>query len=282
MGNLGDDTHIAGAGAGRYTGEISPDWNIWGPMGGYLASFALRAAGAESGRDRPASINGHFLGGATAGPVDITCVVQRATRVATSVHVTMHQGDRIVFAAMVWGVDAQIDGLAHQIEPPPITPFAELRSNDDLRAPGTPVFPFWHNVDFRPTQWIEDWDNRTETEPVFDGWFEFRPQATFDDPWLDACRLLIVVDVGSWPAAHRAYLGEVDYVAPTIEVTARFLGDVRAEPHVFAAASVPVAANGLMAHEATVWTSEGALVATGGSTLMCRPTQRVEARIDKK
>ena len=35
---------------------------IWGPMGGYVASVALRAAGAHSRFDRPASIVGHFLG----------------------------------------------------------------------------------------------------------------------------------------------------------------------------------------------------------------------------
>ena len=46
MGDLAADTEITG-GDGRYRGAMSKEWEIWGPMGGYVASFAMRAAGAE-------------------------------------------------------------------------------------------------------------------------------------------------------------------------------------------------------------------------------------------
>jgi hypothetical protein len=46
MGDLERDTRLAG-GEGRYTATLSRDWEIWGPNGGYLASLALRAAGAQ-------------------------------------------------------------------------------------------------------------------------------------------------------------------------------------------------------------------------------------------
>ena len=56
MGDLGVDTAVTG-GDGRYEAELSDDWRIWGPQGGYIASLALRAAGRECGRPRPASIS---------------------------------------------------------------------------------------------------------------------------------------------------------------------------------------------------------------------------------
>ena len=42
MGDLALDTEIEG-GDGRYQGRPSEEWAIWGPMGGYIAAFALRA-----------------------------------------------------------------------------------------------------------------------------------------------------------------------------------------------------------------------------------------------
>ena len=47
---------------GHYQATLSRDWEIWGPNGGYIAAIALRAAGAHSRFDRPATLVGHFLG----------------------------------------------------------------------------------------------------------------------------------------------------------------------------------------------------------------------------
>ena len=45
MGALQQDTAITRDGE-RLTALLDPAWNIWGPNGGYVASIALRAAGA--------------------------------------------------------------------------------------------------------------------------------------------------------------------------------------------------------------------------------------------
>ncbi len=58
MGEVGTDleraTRIEGE-DGRYVADLSRDWEIWGPNGGHLATFALRAAGAAAQIPQPAS-----------------------------------------------------------------------------------------------------------------------------------------------------------------------------------------------------------------------------------
>jgi acyl-CoA thioesterase-2 len=46
MGDLAADTRVEQVGNGRYGAHLSSEWEIWGPMGGYVAAIALRAAGA--------------------------------------------------------------------------------------------------------------------------------------------------------------------------------------------------------------------------------------------
>src|SRR5690606_20259555 len=62
MGDLQADTAIEPDGDGCFRGEPSPDWEIWGPMGGYIASFALRAVGAVTSHRRPTTFSCHYLG----------------------------------------------------------------------------------------------------------------------------------------------------------------------------------------------------------------------------
>ncbi|MEZ5167828.1 MAG: hypothetical protein R2695_15595 [Acidimicrobiales bacterium] len=49
------------------------------------------------------------------------------------------------------------------------------------------------------------------------------PAGTYDDPWLDACRVLIASDLDAWGAATLPHTGELEWFAPTIELTCRFL-----------------------------------------------------------
>ncbi|HEY5013368.1 MAG TPA: acyl-CoA thioesterase domain-containing protein, partial [Acidimicrobiia bacterium] len=112
MGDLGRDTAVLG-GDGRYTCTLSRDWEIWGPMGGYVAAVALRAAGAHSRFPRPASLVGHFLGVAGFDEVQLTTTTRRAASRAESIAVSMTQGGRPIFDALVWSVAEGVAGLEH-------------------------------------------------------------------------------------------------------------------------------------------------------------------------
>lgn len=54
MGDLAEDTAPESLGEGRYRVTLSQDWEIWGPMGGYVAACALRAAGEANPHPVPA------------------------------------------------------------------------------------------------------------------------------------------------------------------------------------------------------------------------------------
>jgi acyl-CoA thioesterase II len=71
MGDLANDTEVRPRGHGSYEATLSADWEIWGPMGGYVAACALRAAGASTEQARPAAFSCHYLGVARFGAVDL-------------------------------------------------------------------------------------------------------------------------------------------------------------------------------------------------------------------
>jgi acyl-CoA thioesterase-2 len=274
MGDLAVDTAIEGS-DGRYTAELSRDWEIWGPNGGYIAAIALRAAGAFSRFDRPVTLVGHFLGVADFdAPVDLEVTTLREAKRAQSVRVSMTQRGGPIFDAMVWSV-GDVAGLEHDVSEMPDAPDPEsLRSAADRMAEAgiEPMFKFWDNFDQRPTTWVDDWENRAPGAPVAGDWYRFVPRSTFDDPWLDACRSLILLDTLGWPAAMRLHLNS-GYIAPSIDLSVAFHRSRPDEPWLYAQASCPSASAGLVACESRVWSRDGTLLAVGAGQLLCRPGQ---------
>ena len=191
-------------GEGRHTAMVHGDWEIWGPCGGYVAAIALRAAGAESPlvaarqlllplplgrrvRDRSTSWSRRCAPGAPSWR-------QR---------VEMSQEGRPVLDAMVWSV-GEVAGLEHDDTSPPEVPGS--RRAADTRADlwpddeGAGDYAFWDNFDQQMIEWSETWPPPGPLPPTWRTWVRYRPTPAFDDPWVDAARSLVVLDVGSWPA----------------------------------------------------------------------------------
>ena len=255
---------------------LSAGWEIWGPNGGYLASVAMRAAGIDCGRGRPASINAHFVGAGQTGNVDIVVETNRATRVATSTTVRLSQAGRPWLVATIWGVDDDLDGLEHHTSEVPASmpdPLSLTSTRELLAEKDFGRHPFWHNLEKRPLAWFE-WEDRPAMEPKAQSWYRFVPTETFADPWIDAMRSLILIDLDSWPAATLAHTGELAHYAPTIELSARFMHDASNDKWLFSEAFTPVSTGGLMAATGSIWSKDKRLIAAGGSTLLNRPATR--------
>jgi acyl-CoA thioesterase len=124
-------------------------------------------------------------------------------------------------------------------------------------------------VDTRPERFAET--ERRAHPPHFREWYRFRPRATFDDPWLDAGRALVMIDTAAWIAAVQPHPDSA-FTAPNVDVTAWFH---RAEPEcewLLMDHSCLVAASGLMGAHARIWSEGGQLLASGGAQLFCVPS----------
>jgi acyl-CoA thioesterase len=117
----------------------------------------------------------------------------------------------------------------------------------------------------------DEWESREPGEPTLRSWFRYLPRDTFDDPFVDAGRSLLLVDTMGWPAAVRAYPSELPFYAPSLDVTARFHAVAPESPWLLVECSSPVARDGLVASAASVWSADGRLLASGGQQMLCRP-----------
>ncbi len=270
MGDFEIDTTVEGA-DGRYRARLSRDWEIWGPSGGFVAAIALRAAGAQTELGRPASFAGHFLGVADFDGIDVGVQSLRRTKRAESLRVTMTQQGRPVFEALVWAI-GDVDGLEHEVGVMPEVPEpTTLRPMEERLPPDAPVYKFWGNLELRPTDWIDDWECRPPGQTRQHGWYRFRPRATFDDPFVDAARSLLVLDTSLWPAAARGHPGELAFYAPSLDVNLRLHAAEPESDWLLVDAFSPTARDGLIGGIASVWSQSGKLLATGGQQMLCRP-----------
>ncbi len=273
MGDFGDDTKLEGD-TGSYRATLSEDWAIWGPNGGYLAAIALRAAGAATPLPRPASFTCHFLSIAEFAEVEIEVVPLRVAKRAASLRVSMRQGERAILEAIAWVTD-HVSGLEHaDVTMPEVASPEELPSAADVVPPEIFAhrYPFWSNLEERLLEPWTSWEERKAGRPTFREWFRFQPRATFpDDAFLDAARSLLLIDTMGWPAACRAYEGEMAFMAPSLDVAVRFHDEAPDDPWLLCDARAPIAKAGLIGTEISTWSTDGRLIASGGSQLFCRP-----------
>lgn len=275
MGDFGVDTAIEGA-EGRYTAVLSRDWEIWGPNGGYILAILLRAAGAHSVHARPATLAAHLLGTAQFDEVDLETTTLRAGQRSESVRVSMRQGGRPIAEALVWTVGGDTAGPEYDrarmpdVPPPEAVPtIEELLAGDD-----EPAHRFWQNFEMRPVDWLtrEEWESRHDLEPRSLAWFRFRPTPVFEDPYVEAARVALLLDTEGWPAAARALRPEVDgtWMAPNMDVAVTFHQPAAGAEHLLIEMVSPMSAGGLIGAQGQVWSPDGRLLGSGIQQMLMR------------
>jgi len=280
MGDLGVDTAVTKVADGRYRATVSREWEIWGPMGGYMASFALRAAGAESTFTRPASFFCHYLGVARFDEIELDVTKLRGGRNAEAFRVSITQAGKAILEATVWTI-GEVEGLEHDdTQAPAVADPDDLAFiRDLLPEDAPPPFKFWENFDAKPIEFREQWPPAEPLDPIWRQWERFAPTATFEDPWVDACRAVILIDVCSWPSAHSHHAwkwpGGQEWIAPSLDLYVAFHEAAPDEPWLLIDGHSPVGREGLIAWTGRLWARDRRLIASGGGQLLCR---RVPAR----
>jgi acyl-CoA thioesterase-2 len=273
MGDLAADTAVHPNGDGCFTALLQPDWEIWGPMGGYVAACALRAVGASSEHPRPATFSCQYLGVAEFAPIDIRVERRKRGRSASAHRVELEQDGRPILDAMVWSVDNDLEGLEHdETMAPPVPGPDELPSIRELVPEGRQApFPFWENLDAKPLDFEPDWPPSGPRPAQWREWLRFLPTASFSDPWVDAARSVILVDLPSWPSAHRPHAWRnPDFVAPTLDLNVAFHAATQQHDWLLCDGQAPLSTDGLFGWTARVWSPGGQLHASGGGQCLYR------------
>jgi acyl-CoA thioesterase-2 len=271
MGDLQQDTRMSG-GEGRYTMTLSPDWEIWGPNGGYMAAVALRAAGMEAAIRRPVSIACHFLAVARFEPVEIEVRPLQRGRRAESIHVAMTQDGRSILQAIV-RTAVESDGYAHNFaKMPDVPPPSALKSFLDHWPDPPDTIPFWNNLDSRII-YPERIFNDTAAWPArLLEWYRFQPTPVFDDPFVDAARQVVLLDTFAWPASALPYAPATRrFQGVNMDVVAWFNEPARGSEWLLCEYDGISGHGGQMIANGRIWSPDGRLLASGGAQLLCVP-----------
>jgi acyl-CoA thioesterase-2 len=205
--------------------------------------------------------------------VEIEVTTLQQGRRAESFHVVMTQDDRPLLQAIV-RTAAEDTLLEHDYSQPPDVPDPEgLRTWPEL-FPGDdgPPIPFWNNFEGR----IIDLEYellpfpKPKREPVYREWYKFVPQASFDDPFVDAGRSLMLIDTRAWSAAYRPHQSQ-DHQAPNLDVTCWFHQAAHDSEWLLVDYESPIARDALIGCHGRIWSRDRRLIASGGTQLLCIP-----------
>ena len=172
----------------------------------------------------------------------------------------------------MWSV-AEVEGLVHDVAVAPDVPGpGELRSAEELAEGQEPPFPFWQNFDTRPIEWSAEWPPAGPLEPrVAELDAVRRVGGRRRAVARRRARVLLLVDLPSWPSAHRPHAWQrPPFIAPTPRPLRGLPRLVPDEPWLLVEGTSPVAADGLIGFTSRLWTTTGALVASGSGQTLCR------------
>jgi acyl-CoA thioesterase len=258
MGDLAIDAAVSG-GDGHYTAKLSPEWNAWGPNGGYLAAILTRAALAHGDFAKVAAVTCHFLSVARFDPVDLVTATLRRGRSAQSVRVSMGQDGTPIAEALVWLTADGLDGLRHDTaRMPRVPPPESLRPWTELVPDEVQPETMWENIEGRPIE--------TTGEPYAAGWYRFAAHTTDD-----LARQLVLLDVMGSEAAWQARPPEGGFITPNLDLSVQFHRTAPGEEWLLAQGFADVAEDGLVGFRSAVWSRSGRLLASGSGQLFCRP-----------
>ena len=269
MGALHVDTAIREEN-GRLFADLSRDWEIWGPNGGYVSAIALRAAGARAPEGhRPATLSVQYVGVGGFGPTEAVVTPVKQGRSAWLMNVALQQDGKVFLQAQVWTTNRTGGPVTAEASIPRVPPPAELKTYEEhIGAPADHVF--WRNFDAKPLVFTPMDAPRQQRPAVLQEWYRFKGFES-QDPFADLGRAVVLLDTMVWPTHHRGRAEASDYIAPSLDLTVWFHEPGGPAEWLMFDGVADTAREGLIHGHARIWTEDGRLVATGGSNLLHTP-----------
>ena len=279
MGDVALDTAVERVDDGHFRAELSPEWEIWGPMGGYVAACrsAPRRARARS-LDRQAS-SATTSSVAAFDRVDLEVSTLRAGRSALSQRVRVTQGCH---------ADPRCPGLVRQSQRR-----ARPRRRHATRRARTRHLASTGGARARSSLDLRILGQRGDAPDTFS--FGVATPGPTCSAMADVVSLPAHGDVRRSLGGHVS-VGDPDrrpelarrlaaphvgrephgFIAPSLDLYVAFHTPAPTEAWLLADGSAPVSGDGMLGWTGRLWTPEGSLVAAGGGQALYRrvPTSR--------
>jgi acyl-CoA thioesterase-2 len=263
VGRLDEDTALV-ARDDTFEGRLSPEWAYVMPSGGFTAALMLRAVGERANVRFPASFACVFLSPPSYDrPLVMTLDLLKGGMRSEVFRVRASQSARAIAEAHVWTC-APTEGLEHDIERAPAAPPREqIKTYEELPDEQRhPPFPIWKQIEERRHRWTT-----SERPPSVEGWFAFRPVGSFEDPFVDAGRSLILIDALVIAAAKGPHPDESN-MATSLDLRAHFhRTESPLSEWLYALVEAPVATFGRYGGRGKIWDESGRIVASGSSQM---------------
>lgn len=226
-------------GDGRVAAHLGEQWNCpIVPQGGIVAATAARAM--ETSLAEPAlslrSISGVFAGPVRDGEIEIEVEVLRRGRSMSQVRASLRNpGAAAGFDALaVFGSEREGFSFTDAVVPDGLIPPLECPS---FRDPGPErfedfvPFPFWQQVEGRPTLGHAPWDDYAPTSSLCASWYRFDDPPRADDGTWDPLALVALCD--TMPGAVGERLGPEgrgrQWLPPSADLTVHVLDHARSD-----------------------------------------------------
>src|ERR1051326_1996432 len=151
MADFEHDTRVNVTDAGLQI-TLSPNWQVMGPQGGYVAAIALRAmAGLVQPGFVPVALTAQYLAAAASGPAEVESKLLRQGTKAAFTTATVRQGERNELGASA-SFFHPVEGPERLALAPPAIPAPEACVPLPMPAPPGQRFAFHENFEFRVSE----------------------------------------------------------------------------------------------------------------------------------
>jgi len=253
----------------RFSASLSEEWEIRGPLGGYVLGVALRAAGAAGAYPQPVSASCSFVRRVVAGPVSGSVRALRRGRSACAQRVSLEQDGALVMDVVVWSTPTPDDDGGELDHDDACCPVTGGPTEAAARGPDDALPSFWRNVETIPVTLAPVWPPESALDPLWREWIRLRQPIGKHDAWLGAAYIATLMDLHSWiPAWRRHAWRNLPFVAASLALHVTFSGMGRATDWLLTDGHAPLVVDGVIGWTGRLWSDSGQLVASGtGETL---------------